>query len=114
MNGARKGGASIDLACGVEEINPTITIALWLGDHGAPGSVGLDYFFGLGDFFAALADFLGAGDFFAAFFAGDLVAALAAVFLGALARVAVTAALSSALSSATEMVVADLRRRSRP
>jgi len=46
---------------------------------------------------------------FVAFFA-----ALSGTLAGALARVAATAAFSSALRSATLIVVADLRRRSRP
>lgn len=68
------------------------------------GFLGVTAFFAAGFFFADV-------DFFAGFFAGVLAAA---GFFGAFARVAATAALSSALRSATEMVVADLRRRSRP
>jgi uncharacterized protein YjbI with pentapeptide repeats len=47
------------------------------------------------------------GDFEAGFFVG-------AFFFGVFARVAAMADLSSALRSATEIEVADLRRRSRP
>jgi hypothetical protein len=71
------------------------------------------FFFDLTAFVAPLdATFLGAAAFFAAFATAFFAGALgAAALFGALARVAATADFSSALSSATLMVVADLRRR---